>query len=314
VKIMHVPVLCEEIIDFFRVSAGNFVFLDGTIGSGGHTEAILTRVNPNCRVIGIDRDEKAIHRVCDRLGDYVSEGRLLLFCDNYENFDEVLQLTGVDFLDGVVLDLGVSSEQLESSERGFSFIHDGPLDMRMSRQGTLSAYHVVNSFSENELARIFREFGEERYARRIAREIVKARKVTAIGSTLQLAEIVSKAIPPRNARSRIHPATRVFQALRIFVNDELGALKRFLGKILNWLAPGGVLCIVAFHSLEDRIVKHTFRKWANPCTCPPEYPVCVCGKKPMVRLLTRKAVKPSENEIRNNPRARSARLRAVQKL
>ena len=310
---MHVPVLLKEVIHFLKL-AGEGIYIDGTVGSGGYTKELLNLTGDSGLVIGIDMDEEAIERSERRLIKFVEGGRLKLFNVNYKDFDLVLKELGINNISGAVLDLGVSSDQLEAEHRGFSFLKDGPLDMRMSKKQPISAAHVVNKASEHELSRIFRDYGEEKYARKIARAIVQARKVEPLLTTGQLVRIINEAIPVREIRYRIHPATRVFQALRIYVNQELDSLRDFLRKIPSFLKPGGVLCVVSFHSLEDRIVKHTFRKWSNPCKCPPQLPSCVCGRKPTVRLLTKRAVRPSESEVTKNPKARSARLRAVQKL
>ncbi len=310
---MHIPVLLNEVMNFIKLG-GEGVYIDGTIGSGGYTASILEIVGDSGFVIGIDLDEEAIERCNHRFFEFVRRGKLRLFNSNYRDFDLILKEIGVTQVSGIVLDLGVSSEQLEAGYRGFSFLRDGPLDMRMSSSIPLSAANVVNRLSEYELADIFRKFGEEKHARKIARAIVDARKTGPIETTLQLVDIICNVLPGKELRSRIHPATKVFQALRIYVNKELDSLTEFLNKVPEYIKSCGVLCIVSFHSLEDRIVKKTFRKWINPCECPPNLPVCTCGQKPLFKLLTKKPVRPSDEEIRKNPRARSAKLRAVQKI
>jgi 16S rRNA (cytosine1402-N4)-methyltransferase len=264
-------------------------------------------------VIGIDRDDAAIERTRTRLQDHVNVGRLKLYQENFEGFPDVLRQEGIDQIDGAVLDLGVSTEQLMEADRGFSFMKDGPLDMRMDRRLKKTAADLVSELSEKDLSEIFFRYGEERYARRIANAIVKARKVHPIVTTGDLVHIILSVLPEKERRSRIHPATKVFQALRIKLNRELEALNNFLDIILDYLSPGGVLCIVSFHSLEDRMVKERFREWARACNCAPNVPICRCGGKPKVVILTKKAIKPSDAEISENPRARSAKLRAAAK-
>ncbi|MGC8720325.1 MAG: 16S rRNA (cytosine(1402)-N(4))-methyltransferase RsmH [Thermodesulforhabdaceae bacterium] len=312
-EILHKPVLLNEVVNLL-LSCGGTAFLDGTVGSGGYAQAILERLGTEGLVIGLDRDDAAIERTRSRLQHYVNSGRLRLYQENFERFPEVLQKEGLSQIDGAVLDLGVSTEQLMEAERGFSFMKDGPLDMRMDRRMKKTAADLVAELSEKDLADIFFRYGEERYARRIANAIVKARKTHPIKTTGDLVNIILSVLPEKERRSRIHPATRVFQALRIKLNRELEALDNFLDIILDYLRPGGVLCIVSFHSLEDRMVKERFRKWARACTCPPNLPVCRCGGKSKVVILTRKAIKPSDEEIELNPKARSAKLRAVRLL
>ncbi|SFM39123.1 16S rRNA (cytosine1402-N4)-methyltransferase [Thermodesulforhabdus norvegica] len=289
-------------------------FFDGTLGAGGYADALLRATSPWGVVIGVDKDPYALENCRRRFDRYIRAGRLYLLHADFRYVDRIVSRVGVDRIHGAVLDLGVSSDQLDDPERGFSFMSDGPLDMRMNPEDHLTAAHVVNNLSEHELARIFSEYGEERYARRIARAIVAHRKEKPIERTQELVKVVKSAIPARESRSRIHPATRVFQALRIYVNDELGALRDFLSRILDVMAPGAVLCILSFHSLEDRMVKRAFREWAQPCRCPPEAPMCTCGNKPGVQILTKKALFPSPEEVYKNPRARSGRLRAIRKV
>lgn len=311
-KICHKPVLLNEVVDIL-LSRGGKVFLDGTVGSGGYAQAILERITPHGIVIALDKDDEAIERTRSRLNKFVLSGNLRLHHENFQNFHEVLKKEGIGQLDGAVLDLGVSSEQLEKAERGFSFLRNGPLDMRMDRRMKKTAADLVMELSEKELAETFFEYGEERFARRIADAIVKTRKTRPIRTTGDLVNVILSVLPEKEKRSRIHPATRVFQALRIKLNRELEALTGFLDVILDYLRPGGVLCIVSFHSLEDRIVKERFKSWARSCSCPRETIICRCGGKPKAVLITRKAIRPSEKEVAENPRARSARLRALAK-
>lgn len=311
-KICHKPVLLKEVTEIL-LSRGGKIFLDGTVGSGGYARAILERIGPDGIVIGLDKDDAAIERTRLRLWNFIKSGNLRLYNEDFARFPSVLHVEDVTQLDGAVLDLGVSTEQLMEAERGFSFLQDGPLDMRMDRRMRKSAADLVMELSERQLADIFFNYGEERFSRRIAGAIVKARKIKPIRTTGELVDIILSVLPDRERRSRIHPATRVFQALRIALNRELESLGDFLNIILDYLRPGGVLCIVSFHSLEDRLVKEQFRNWAKACQCPPRIPICQCEGKPKAIMITRKAIRPSEAEIEENPRARSARLRAVAK-
>ena len=288
--------------------------MDGTLGGGGHTMEILDASGPDGRVIGIDRDGTAVaaaERALSRYGERVTVVR-----DNYSNMKEILSSLGATKVDGIVLDLGVSSHQLDTSSRGFSFRGDDPLDMRMDDTETLTAAHIVNERMEKELAGIFKVYGEERYARRVARAVVREREKDPIETTGRLAAIVAGAVPgPRGARrEKIHPATRVFQALRIVVNDELEELKRGLAEGIEVLSPGGRYVVISFHSLEDRIVKHFFRDLARDCVCPPSAPVCVCDTEAKVSVVTKRAVVADASEVERNPRARSAKLRAAERL
>ncbi len=286
-------------------------YVDGTLGGGGYTEAILEASAPDGRLLAIDWDQGAVERAQRR---FEPQGaRLTLHTANFASIGNVLSEVGWPKVDGVVLDLGVSSFQLDDPARGFSFQANGPLDMRMDRTLPNTAADLVNRLPERDLVKLITDLGEERWARRIAHAIVTQRKSIPFERTVQLAELVQMVVPRTADSRRIHPATRTFQALRIAVNRELDSLRQFLGDIIKWLAPGGRLVIVAFHSLEDRIVKEHFKMWAKPCRCPRNVPACSC-EGPVVRLLTKRALKPSEHEISNNPRARSARLRAIEKL
>ena len=302
----------EEVLRFLNPQPGG-VFLDGTLGGGGHSRLILEKSSPNGFLIGIDRDPEALERASLNLNCF--KPRFFLFHGNYSQMDQALTEAGFDSLDGILLDLGVSSHQLDKGERGFSFSREAPLDMRMDpSSGEMTAAEAVNRLEQEELERIFRDYGEERWARRISRQIVLQRREAPLQTTLELADLVRNTVPGGHTPSRIHPATRVFQALRIFVNRELEHLREGLEKAIDLLKPEGRLVVLSFHSLEARIVKDIFQSQAKGCTCPPKLPVCVCGRKPRVQLLTRKGVKPGPEEIDQNPRARSAVLRAVRRL
>jgi len=307
----HVPVLLQETMDVLAVRPGG-VYIDCTVGGGGHAAEILRLSSPDGRLIGFDQDEAALGAAGERLAPFGE--RVQLVRTNFAEIAAVVARLGLGSVDGVLMDIGVSSYQFDEGERGFSYHHDAPLDMRMDRTKPLTAAVVVNEWPEDELARVIREYGEERWARRIAQFIVRARKTGPIETTGQLVEIVKAAIPAAARREGGHPARRTFQAIRIAVNDELGALERGLQGALQVLKPGGRLAVITFHSLEDRIVKRTFARWANPCTCPPDAPVCVCGKRPLAEPVTRRPIRPSAAELAANPRSRSATLRAIVKL
>lgn len=310
-SLQHVPVMRDAAVDLLRCGTGGR-YVDGTVGGGGYAEAILAKSAPDGVLVALDWDVDAIERVRRRF--HGEEGRLYLERANYADLSEVLEKLDLGPVDGIVLDLGVSSFQLEDSSRGFSFMNDGPLDMRMDRGFPETAADLVNFLPEKELARLIYELGEERYSRRIARTIVLRRKTAPFRSTVDLAQTVASVMPKTKERLRIHPATRTFQALRIAVNREFEALQRFLSSVLGILSPGGRVVVVSFHSLEDRMVKQAFREWAKRCRCPLDEPRCRCGGQPLVKLLTKKALRPSEAEIDANPRSRSAKLRAVEKL
>ncbi len=287
--------------------------MDGTLGGAGHAEAICRRIMPGGVLIGIDQDSDAIAHARQVLAPFGT--CVHLFHGNFVHLPEFLKQLDIDAVDGILLDLGLSQHQLESSGRGFSFLRDEPLDMRMDVRSTVRARDLVHQLSESQLVRTFRDYGEERYAKRIARAIVSARRQGEIATSRQLAELIRAAVPPQSAgRRRIHPATRVFMALRIAVNRELERLESLLDVAVDYLQPGGRLCILSFHSLEDRMVKRRFRALTNPCTCPPGLPQCVCGRRPRVRLLTRRVQRPTPEETARNPMARSTRLRGIEKL
>jgi 16S rRNA (cytosine1402-N4)-methyltransferase len=305
----HVPVMMEQVIELLDCKPGG-IYVDGTLGGGGYSRAILER--GASVVVAMDWDAEAIERAHQGLGDYGP--RVILERSDYADVRRVLSKYGIPEVDGVVVDLGLSSFQLDDAQRGFSFLKEGPLDMRMNQGLPQTAADLVNTLPEKELADVIYRYGEERLSRKIARAIVAARLKGRIDTTLELAELIRRAVPHTRDSLRIHPATRTFQALRIAVNRELESLERFLPEAFDVLKPGGRLCAVAFHSLEDRIVKETLRNWARKCRCPSELPVCGCEGRPLVRLLTRKALRPGADEVEHNPRARSARLRAAQKL
>lgn len=309
-ELAHIPVLLKETIDLLAPKPGG-VYVDGTLGAGGHAAEILKRSAPNGVVIGLDQDADAVERCKKNLAAYGD--RVFIRQANFRDMPTILSELGYKAVDGVLLDLGVSWFHLKTPERGFSFMQDGPLDMRMDRSSRQTAADLVNTLPVNELARMLREFGEENRAGAIARAIDKARSRGPITNTMQLAEIVSSVFPPYPPR-RIHPATLTFQALRIAVNDELGALREGLDNSIQSLKPGGRIAVITFHSLEDRIVKQAFVEAAKNCICPPRMPVCSCGKQQQLTVLTRKPVIAGQEELDTNPAARSAKLRAAEKI
>lgn len=303
--------MAEEVMKYLEPHSGS-VYLDGTLGGAGHARLILEASSPDGVLVGLDRDAAALAAAQNNLAEFGD--RVILRQGNFSDMGVHLDQLGISSLDGILLDLGVSSHQLDSPERGFSFREDGPLDMRMNPTEGVSAATVVAEAQADELKRIFRDYGEERWAGKIARAIVADREKTPFVSTLQLAEMISRVVPAGKGPQRIHPATRVFQALRIHVNGELDSLRAALDTAWLRLKSGGRLVVISFHSLEDRMVKRAFRALAAGCICPPRLAVCACGQKPSVRVLTRKAVRASEDETDSNPRARSAVLRAIEKL
>jgi len=307
----HIPVMLPEVVDSLNCQPGK-TYVDGTIGGTGHTSAILDRIHPGGCLIGIDQDLDAIENAKTVL--HRSKVATHLFHGNYSQFPEFLSQLNILAVDGMLLDLGVSFHQLESSGRGFSFKREEPLDMRMDTRSVTRADTLVNSLEEKELAHLFKTYGEERCAKQIARRIGIARQKAAIRSSLQLANIVSEAVPRAKWKPGRHPATRVFMALRIAVNQELERLTQFMEIFAAYLKPGGRICILTFHSLEDRIVKHGFKILEKACTCPPDFPICVCQKKPQVRVLVKKGLRPTPEEIAANPMARSTTLRVAEKL
>lgn len=299
----HKSVMLFECINALNIKPDG-IYADGTAGGAGHSSEIAKRLNGG-KLYAFDRDPDAVKIATERLAQYNAE----VIHSNFSNMKEELESRGVAGVDGILLDLGVSSYQLDTAERGFSYHKDAPLDMRMSKSG-ISAYDIVNNFSAKELSDIFFRFGEEKFAMRIANKIVAVRENGAINSTLELAELIANAVPAA-ARRDGHPARKCFQALRIAVNGELDALAEALDKCFELLNPEGVLAIITFHSLEDRMVKQRFKEYCTGCTCPPDFPVCVCGKTPKGRLLTRKPIEPSQDELSVNPRSRSAKLRVI---
>lgn len=304
----HKSVLLKETIEYLNIKPEG-IYVDGTLGGGGHSEEILKRLTTG-KLIAIDRDLDAIKASKERLKNYKN---VEYINDNFKNIKEILKSLNIDKVDGILLDLGVSSYQLEEIERGFSYMKDAPLDMRMDKNSPFSAYDVVNKYSQQELEKVIREYGEEKWASRIAKFIVKEREKGEIKTTFQLVEIIKNAIPASARREGPHPAKRTFQAIRIEVNQELKGLDKTIEDMVEVLRGKGRIAIITFHSLEDRIVKNTFKKLENPCTCPPNMP-CTCGKKPVVRIITKKPVLPSKEEIETNSRSRSAKLRVAEKL
>ncbi len=306
----HVSVLWEETVDGLDIKPDG-IYIDGTLGGGGHSELVLKRLTTG-KLIGIDQDTDALNAASERLKEYGE--RFVPVHSNFSNVLQVLEELGIERVDGMMMDLGVSSYQLDEAERGFSYMQDGELDMRMDRSRPFSAKEIVNTYSADELNRIIREYGEERWAKRIAEFIVKAREEGEITRTNELVDIIKAAVPKGARKDGPHPAKRTFQAIRIEVNNELGIIADTIRDISTALNPGGRISIITFHSLEDRIVKNAYRDLAQGCTCPPELPVCMCNNKPVVKIITRKPIVPSDAEIEENPRARSAKLRVAEKL
>ena len=305
----HKPVLLDECLQALDIKPDG-IYLDGTLGRAGHSLEILRRLTTG-RLIGVDRDMTAIEAAKERLAEF--EGRFTLVHSNFSRVGEVLEELGIDGVDGMLFDLGVSSPQLDEAHRGFSYMQDAPLDMRMDRTAALDAREVVNTWSMEELRRILFDYGEERYAPRIAQAIVRRREEAPIETTGELVEIIRSAMPAAALREKQHPAKRSFQAIRIAVNGELDELPPMLQSAADGLKPGGRLAVITFHSLEDRIVKQTMKELATGCTCPPNFPVCVCGKKPKMKLVSRKPIISGEEELNYNPRARSAKLRVAER-
>ena len=305
----HISVLYEESIAALNVRNGG-LYVDGTLGGGGHSYGILS--GADCSLIGIDQDTEAIRAASERLKKF--DGRFTAVNNNFCNIKSILAELNVSGIDGALLDIGVSSYQLDNPERGFSYMHDAPLDMRMNARGGKTARDVVNTYSVEELTRIFYEYGEERWSKRVAEFIVERRGERPVETTFELVDIIKAAIPQRARSEGGHPAKRIFQAIRIEVNDELEALKKAIADFTDCLNKGGRLAIITFHSLEDRIVKQAFADKARGCICPKEFPVCVCGREPEIKIISRKPVLPSKEETERNPRSKSAKLRVAEKL
>lgn len=310
-EFQHKSVLLQECIDALNIRPDG-IYLDGTLGGAGHSSQIARRLTEGGRLIGVDRDRTALAAAKERLPPYAD--RVTLVHSNFAEIDAILDSLGIPAVDGMLFDLGVSSPQLDDASRGFSYMADAPLDMRMDKDDALTAGEVVNTWPQGELRRILYDYGEERYAPQIAAAICRAREKAPVETTLELVDIIRSAMPAQALREKQHPAKRSFQAIRIAVNDELGAVSRMMQAAVGRLNPGGRLAVITFHSLEDRIVKSEMQQAARGCTCPPEFPVCVCGKKPLVKLVTRKPIVSSPAELEENPRARSAKLRVAEKL
>lgn len=310
-EFQHKSVLLQECIDALNIRPDG-IYLDGTLGGAGHSSQIACRLTEGGRLIGVDRDRTALAAAKERLAPYAD--RVTLVHSNFAEIDAILDSLGIPAVDGMLFDLGVSSPQLDDASRGFSYMADAPLDMRMDKDDVLTAGEVVNTWPQGELRRILYDYGEERYAPQIAAAICRTREKAPVETTLELVDIIRSAMPAQALREKQHPAKRSFQAIRIAVNDELGAVSRMMQAAVGRLNPGGRLAVITFHSLEDRIVKSEMQQAARGCTCPPEFPVCVCGKKPLVKLVTRKPIVSGPAELEENPRARSAKLRVAEKL
>lgn len=308
-RVLHVPVLSQEVLHYLDPKPGNN-YIDATVGFGGHSELILTNIMPNGKLLGIDQDEDALSHANERLKTFGAQ-----YISKKGNFSEIVELAS-DFqvTGGILADIGVSSVQLDEADRGFSFTKGGPLDMRMDKSQSLTAGQIVNTWELSRITQVIRDYGEERFASRIAKSIVETRERKYIETTIELAKVVSSAIPRKFWPKGINPATRTFQGLRIAVNDELGVLTRFLPAATDLLQPGARLAVITFHSLEDRIVKDFMRERANPCTCPPEFPKCICGKTSDAKIITKKPVTATNEEININIRSRSAKMRVIEKL
>jgi len=308
---VHIPVLLNESLQGLNIKKGG-IYVDGTIGGAGHSKEIAKLIGLEGILIGIDQDINAINAAKEKLSDY--RDSIKLINDNFKNMKAVTQNLGINEVDGILLDLGVSSHQLDEEERGFSYMKDAALDMRMDRRNPLTAEIIVNDWPEQEIFKVIRDYGEERWAKRIAEFIGRERQNERITSTHKLVEVIKNAIPASARREGPHPAKRTFQAFRIAVNDELGILEKTISDGISLLKPNGRLCIITFHSLEDRIVKTVFNKLEKPCTCPPKFPQCICGQVPLIKVITRKPITANDKELEENPRSRSAKLRVAQRL
>lgn len=306
----HKSVLLNECIEGLNIKKEG-IYVDGTLGGGGHSYEILRKLSQNGRLIGIDRDKDALNAASKKLNEF---NNFTTVHDNHANILEILKNLGIQGVDGILLDLGVSSYQLDEASRGFSYMNDAPLDMRMNREDKISAYEVVNNYSEEKLSRIFFDYGEERYSKSIAKKICKVREENKISTTLELVEVIKKAMPGSALNEKQHPAKRVFQAIRIEVNEELTKLKQAVEDSIKALNNGGRLAIITFHSLEDKIVKHTYEYMQGRCTCPKDFPVCVCNYISYGRIVNKKPIISNEEELKENPRARSAKLRIFERI
>lgn len=305
-EFVHKSVLLKETIDGLKIKPDG-IYVDGTLGGGGHAYEVCRRLGEKGSIVGIDQDAAAIEAASARLKDFGE--KVTIVRSNYCDMKSKLHELGIDKVDGIVLDLGVSSYQLDTAERGFSYREDAPLDMRMDTRQKMTARDIVNDYTEADLYRVIRDYGEDKFAKNIAKHIVQARVVKPVETTAELSEIIRASIPMKFQKKSGHPAKRTFQAIRIELNRELDVLRDSLDDMIDLLNPGGRLCIITFHSLEDRIVKSAFRKNENPCTCPPDFPVCVCGKKSKGSIITKKPILPSEEELEYNSRSKSAKLR-----
>ncbi|MDU1442836.1 16S rRNA (cytosine(1402)-N(4))-methyltransferase RsmH [Clostridium cochlearium] len=306
----HISVLLDECIEGLNIKE-NGIYVDCTLGGAGHSKEILKRLSKEGKLVGIDQDEEALGAASEKLKEYEN---VLYKHSNFYYIKDVLEELQVGKVDGILMDLGVSSYQLDEKSRGFSYMQDAPLDMRMNKKSSLDAYEVVNFYNENKLAKIIKEYGEERFAKRIANFIVENRKNKKIETTGELVDIIKRAIPAKFRREGPHPAKRTFQAIRIEVNGELEILNKAIEDSVKGLKSGGRIAIITFHSLEDRIVKNKFKELEDPCICPRDFPICTCGRQPLVKIITRKPIEPSKEEVERNPRSRSAKLRIAERL
>ncbi|MPW25173.1 16S rRNA (cytosine(1402)-N(4))-methyltransferase RsmH [Alkalibaculum sp. M08DMB] len=310
-ELMHTSVLLDECLSGLNIKE-NGIYVDATLGGAGHSREICKLLSKNGTLIGIDQDDYALERATKNLD--VFECKKILVRDNFRNIKDIISNLDINEVDGILMDLGVSSFQLDDADRGFSYNNQAKLDMRMDKRSEFSAYNLVNEYSEREIFRVIRQYGEEKFASRIAKTIVKARVDNPIETTEDLVEIIKRSIPAKFRREGPHPAKRTFQAIRIEVNSELSILEDAIKDSIFRLAIGGRICMISFHSLEDRIIKQTYKALANPCKCPPDFPECACGKVPSIEVVTRKPIYPSQVELDNNPRSRSAKLRVAQKI
>lgn len=306
----HISVLLNECIEALNIKEDG-IYIDCTLGGAGHSSEIIKRLSNKGILIGIDQDSDALAAAKEKLKGY---NNVIYVHNNFYNIEKILKDLEIEKVDGILMDLGVSSYQLDNAERGFSYMNDAALDMRMDRDKTFTAYNIINEYNEEDLFRIIKEYGEEKFAKRIANFIVENRKIKPIETTFQLVDVIKRAIPAKARREGPHPAKRTFQAIRIEVNNELNIIENTIEKGIESLNPEGRVAVITFHSLEDRIVKNVFRRIENPCTCPREFPICVCGKKPLIKVISRKPIEASEEELNCNPRSRSAKLRVAEKL